>query len=245
MPVFQLPDQPPAGRLSHHPAHWFPSPEWAEADGLLAVGGDLSPQRLLAAYTAGIFPWYSEGQPPLWWSPDPRLVLYPEQFHLSRSLRKTLRRQRFAVTFDRVFAEVIHACAQQRTPTQEAPATGTWITTEMEQAYIRLHQMGHAHSVEAWSLTEEPPVLVGGLYGVALGGCFFGESMFHCVPDASKVAFALLVERLRQHGYHLIDCQMATAHLVGLGAQEIPRAHFLRQLHDALQCMPMPPGPWC
>ncbi|MBF0462338.1 MAG: leucyl/phenylalanyl-tRNA--protein transferase [Magnetococcales bacterium] len=241
MPIFQLMDQPPAATA----AHWFPSPEWAEADGLLAVGGDLSPRRLLAAYSAGIFPWYSAGQPLLWWSPDPRLVLYPEQFHLSHRLRKTLRRQRFAVTFDRVFAEVIHACAQQRQTTPDAPETGTWITTAMEQAYIQLHQMGYAHSVEAWDTTGAQPLLAGGLYGVALGGCFFGESMFHRVSDASKVALAGLVDRLRSEGCHLIDCQMTTAHLLSLGAQEIPRRQFLAQLHAALQDMPTRPGRWC
>lgn len=238
MSIFQLSNRP-----------LFPSPALAEPDGLLAVGGDLSPQRLLAAYSAGIFPWYSEGQPLLWWSPDPRLVLYPERFHLSRSVRKTLRRQRFAVTFDWAFAAVIRGCGQAR------QATGTWITAEMEHAYIQLHRLGYAHSVEVWLAVSpadglptrraEPPVLAGGLYGIALGGCFFGESMFHRYPDASKVAFAALVERLRNEAYHLIDCQMTTAHLLSFGAQEITRPHFLMQLHNALQQVPIRTGPWC
>ncbi|MEO5362465.1 MAG: leucyl/phenylalanyl-tRNA--protein transferase [Magnetococcus sp. DMHC-8] len=228
MAIFQLSDQPV-----------FPSPEWAEADGLLAVGGDLTPQRLLAAYAEGIFPWYSQGQPVLWWSPDPRLVLYPERFHLARSLRKTLRRQRFAVTFDRAFQRVIRACGQQRR------ATGTWITIEMERAYVRLHRLGYAHSVESWLVEGEQSLLVGGLYGVALGGCFFGESMFHCCPDASKVAMAALVDRVRQQGCHLIDCQMTTTHLLGLGAQEIPRRQFLLQLSRALEQVEIQPGRWC
>lgn len=226
MPVFQLPKQPV-----------FPPPALAEENGLLAVGGDLSPQRLLAAYSAGIFPWYSEGDPLLWWSPDPRLVLYPQQLHLSRSLRKTLRRHRFAVTFDQLFPEVIHTCSQQR------QATGTWITAQMEQAYIQLHQMGYAHSVEVWWLTAEQPVLAGGLYGVALGGCFFGESMFYHYPDASKIALVALVERLCAEEYSLLDCQMTTPHLLRFGAQEIPRHHFLAQLNTALM-MPIQPGSW-
>ncbi|MBF0162407.1 MAG: leucyl/phenylalanyl-tRNA--protein transferase [Magnetococcales bacterium] len=225
-------------QLSSRPV--FPSPTLAEANGLLAVGGDLSPQRLLAAYAAGIFPWYSEGQPLLWWSPDPRLVLYPERFHASRTLRKSLRRQSFSVTFDRDFPQVIGHCRRCR------QATGTWITPEMEQAYIRLHQLGYAHSVESWLVTEgEEPVLAGGLYGVALGGCFFGESMFYRHADGSKVAFAALAERLRDQGFSLIDCQMTTEHLLRLGAEEIPRAHFLQQLQHALRQFPIQPGPWC
>ncbi|MBF0401180.1 MAG: leucyl/phenylalanyl-tRNA--protein transferase [Magnetococcales bacterium] len=226
MAVFQLPKQPV-----------FPSPALAEKNGLLAVGGDLAPQRLLAAYAAGIFPWYSEGEPLLWWSPDPRLVLYPDRLHLSRSLRKTLRHQRFAVTFDRLFPEVIHACGQQRQP------AGTWITAAMERAYTELHRLGYAHSVEVWLTTGESPVLAGGLYGVALGGCFFGESMFYRYPDASKVALVALVERLRSQAFSLLDCQMATPHLLRLGAQEIPRPQFLLQLRAAL-AIPARPGPW-
>ena len=227
MPVFQLPDQP-----------GFPPVEWAEADGLLAIGGELSPPWLLEAYSTGIFPWYSAGQPLLWWSPDPRLVLYPDSFHLSRSLRKTLRRQIFNITFDCAFSQVVHACAQQR------QATGTWITREMEQAYIQLHRMGYAHSVEAWLMEQEQPILAGGLYGVSLGKCFFGESMFHRYPNASKSAFAVLMERLRNDEFHLIDCQMTTAYLMQFGAKEIPRQHFLTQLKDSLTQTPPLPQYW-
>ncbi|MBF0182802.1 MAG: leucyl/phenylalanyl-tRNA--protein transferase [Magnetococcales bacterium] len=227
MALFRLSDQP-----------FFPSPEWAEENGLLAIGGDLSPQRLLAAYANGIFPWFSEGQPLLWWSPDPRLVLYPDRFHRSRSLQKTLRRQRFTVTFDTAFAQVIHACGQ---PRGEA---GTWITPGMERAYRRLHELGYAHSVESWLLVDDKPFLAGGLYGVALGGCFFGESMFCRSRDASKVALATLVERLQRAGCRLIDCQMATDHLLGLGACTIARRDFLRQLQSVVHENLLPPGRW-
>lgn len=228
MPVFKLSDQPV-----------FPPLAWAEPDGLLGVGGSLSPSWLIAAYSAGIFPWYSEGQPLLWWSPDPRLVLRPEACHLSRSLRKTLRRQTFTVTFDCAFSQVIRACRQVR------QSTSTWITTEMVQAYVQLHQMGYAHSVESWILEEDTPVLAGGLYGIALGKCFFGESMFHRHTDASKVAFARLAERLHREGFHLIDCQMTTAHLLGFGAQEIPRAQFVAHLKEAQVQAPHPaPRRW-
>lgn len=224
MPVFQLPEQP-----------YFPSPEWADADGLLGIGGELSPQWLITAYSSGVFPWYSAGQPLLWWSPDPRLVLYPEQFYISRSLRKTLRRQQFTITFDCAFSQVIRACSQLR---QEK---GTWINAKMEQAYIQLHQMGYAHSVEAWILEEQQPMLAGGLYGVSLGKCFFGESMFHHTANASKAAFAVLVELLVKHEFHMIDCQMTTTHLLQFGAQEIPRKQFLTQLHNSLaRTSPLP-----
>lgn len=227
MPVFKLSDQP-----------HFPSPEWAEPDGLLGLGGELSPPWLIEAYASGIFPWYSEGQPLLWWSPDPRLVLYPEWFHLSRSLRKTLRRQIFTITFDCAFPQVIRACSQPR------QSKGTWITTKMEQAYIQLHKMGYAHSVEAWILEDEKPVLAGGLYGVSLGKCFFGESMFHRYSDASKAAFAALVARLRHQAFYMIDCQMTTAHLLRFGAQEIPRHQFLAQLKSSLIQTPPCPQRW-
>ncbi|MEO5341258.1 MAG: leucyl/phenylalanyl-tRNA--protein transferase [Magnetococcus sp. MYC-9] len=217
----------------------FPPPELADEDGLLAVGGDLSPQRLITAYAQGIFPWYSEGQPLLWWSPDPRLVLYPKAFHLSHSLRKTLRRQRFSVTFDRDFPQVIQGCSRR------GESQGSWITAAMQQAYIRLFQLGYAHSVESWLPTRGEPELAGGLYGVALGGCFFGESMFQRHTDASKVALAHLVERLQAEGYTLIDCQMTTTHLLSLGAQPIARRQFLAQLQQSLQQRPTQPGPWC
>ncbi len=214
----------------------FPDPALAlrEPDGLLAAGGDLSPQRLLNAYRQGIFPWYSAGQPILWWSPDPRAVLYPRDLHVSRSLRKTLRKGEYRVSFDTAFTEVIRHCAQPR-----ADGLGTWITAEMIAAYCRLHQLGHAHSVEAW----HEGVLVGGLYGVALGHVFFGESMFSRRSDASKVAFVHAVTVLRDAGYQLIDCQVASAHLSQFGATLIPRRAFIAQLDT--YCEQAPPGdPW-
>jgi len=201
----------------------FPDPSYAlqEPDGLLAVGGDLSPARLLNAYRQGIFPWYSEGQPILWWSPNPRAVLFPDAFKISRSLSKTLRKQLFHVTLDTTFSEVIDACSEPR-PDQE----GTWITADMKQAYNQLHRVGFAHSVEVW----EGDVLVGGLYGVSLGKVFFGESMFARRSDASKVGFAHLVEQLKVWGFGLIDCQVHTGHLSSLGAEDIPRETFLELL---------------
>ncbi|MGH8630888.1 MAG: leucyl/phenylalanyl-tRNA--protein transferase [Burkholderiales bacterium] len=205
-----------------------------EPNGLLAAGGDLSIQRLLEAYRGGIFPWFSEGDPILWWSPDPRMVLFPSELKISRSLARTLRRQRFRVTADHAFAEVIEACRAPR-PGQGA----TWITPEMSAAYRRLHQAGHAHSVEAW-LDDE---LAGGLYGVALGHAFFGESMFARVADASKVAFVALVRQLALWRFGLIDCQMKTPHLASLGAREIPREDFARRLASLVDYA-LVPGPW-
>ena len=187
-------------------------------NGLLCAGGDLSPQRLLAAYRRGIFPWYSEGEPILWWSPDPRMVLLPEEARLSRSLLKTLRRGQYQVRLDTAFAEVIRACGEPR-PGQD----GTWITPEMQQAYLRLHELGHAHSVETWI----DGVLAGGLYGIALGRAFYGESMFTRVRDASKIALAHLARYLERQGFAVIDCQMKTAHLASLGAREIRRGELL------------------
>ncbi len=215
----------------------FPHPESALEDpnGLLAVGGDLSPPTLLRAYRNGIFPWYEPGQPILWWSPDPRLVLYPQRLHLSRSLRKTLRRGRYRITFDQAFEAVIRACATTPRPGQP----GTWLTPEMQAAYLRLHELGHAHSAEAWQGER----LVGGLYGVALGGIFFGESMFTHASDASKAAFATLVRHLQAWGYRLIDCQVTTEHLLRLGAEEIPRRRFLAELKSALH-HPGQSSPW-
>lgn len=192
-----------------------------EPNGLLAAGGDLSPERLQAAYRHGCFPWYQDGQPLLWWSPDPRTVLYPEELHVSRSLRKRLRLCDLEVTFDRAFAEVIRGCAAPRTY-----ADGTWITTPMQDAYIKLHQLGHAHSVEVW----RDGLLVGGLYGLAMGQLFFGESMFSRTTDASKVGFVTLVERLRDWGFQLIDCQMHTQHLASFGARGISRQAFAEAL---------------
>jgi len=224
VPLFRLPRQPV-----------FPDPEAAEPDGLLAVGGDLSVLRLLAAYGAGVFPWYSEGLPILWWSPDPRLVLFPEELHVSRSLRRTLRSGRFQVRADTAFERVIRACAGQARPGQD----GTWITPEMIQAYLRLHRHGFAHSFEAW----EGEALAGGLYGVSLGAAFFGESMFADRPDASKAAFVRSVEWLAARGVELVDCQVKTAHLQRFGAREIPRREFLDRLGRALR-RPAAPGRW-
>lgn len=202
----------------------FPPVELAlrEPNGLLAIGGDLQPERLLNAYRNGIFPWYSEGQPILWWSPDPRSVLFPPELQVGRSLRKTIRQARFTVTLDEAFDQVIQQCAAACRPGQD----GTWIVTGMMDAYRTLHALGHAHSVEAWQSGR----LVGGLYGVAIGSVFFGESMFAAVSDASKVAFAHFVDTLQQWDYKLIDCQMETAHLNRFGARNIARGEFVQLL---------------
>ena len=210
----------------------FPPLEKAMRDpnGLLAAGGDLSPERLLAAYRHGCFPWYQEGQPLLWWSPDPRTVLYPEELHVSRSLAKKLRQGVFNVTFDRAFQDVIQGCAAPRDY-----ADGTWITTPMQNAYVTLHQLGVAHSVEVWQDGQ----LVGGLYGLAMGRLFFGESMFSRATDASKVGFVTLVGRLRGWDFKLIDCQMPTQHLASFGARTIPRRIFAEALAKYLD----EPGP--
>jgi len=203
----------------NRPDQSFPSTDKAlkEPDGLLAVGGCLSPQRIINAYSQGIFPWFNPESPILWWSPDPRLVLFPEKLQLSRSLKKTLRQGKFQVTFDTAFPQVIAACATSR-----KDQAGTWINQDMQSAYIKLHQQGYAHSVETW-FTDQ---LVGGLYGIALGKIFYGESMFHKKTDASKVAFASLVETLTEWGFKLIDCQVRTDHLMSLGAEEITRDEF-------------------
>ncbi len=213
----------------------FPPADHADADGLLAVGGDLRPERLLIAYRSGIFPWYGRGLPILWHSPDPRYVLDPRKIHLSRSLRKTIKRNVFDVRYDTAFEQVVDACARSPRPGQK----GTWITPEMKAAYLALHRMGYAHSVESWASGE----LRGGLYGVALGTIYFGESMFARAPDASKVALAALAERLADWGFRLIDCQMETAHLARFGAEAWPRRRFLAVLKDALQG-PSRMGPW-
>jgi leucyl/phenylalanyl-tRNA---protein transferase len=214
----------------------FPAPETAleEPNGLLAAGGDLSPQRLLAAYHSGIFPWYSEGEPILWWSPDPRMVLFPDELTVSRSLGKTLRNSSYEVRFDSAFGRVIRACAQPR-PGQ----SGTWITSAMRRAYKELHHLGYAHSVETWIDGE----LAGGLYGVALGRVFFGESMFSRRSNASKIALVALVNRLKQDDFTMIDCQVHTDHLQTLGAKSIPRAAFLRRLAELLH-YPSAQGSW-
>jgi leucyl/phenylalanyl-tRNA---protein transferase len=203
----------------YNPKQAFPPLTQAlqQPNGLLAVGGCLSSERLLAAYRRGIFPWYNDDEPILWWSPDPRLVLFPERLQVSRSLRKTLRKGRFTVTFDNAFADVLNGCAKPR-----SDDNGTWLNRDMKAAYNELHRLGHAHSVEVWLAGE----LVGGLYGVALGQVFFGESMFHSRTDASKVGFVTLVEQLIDWGYQLIDCQVHTEHLVSLGAEQISRQQF-------------------
>jgi|SRR5882672_736067 len=205
-----------------------------EPNGLLAAGGDLSPRRLLEGYRLGIFPWFSDGDPILWWSPDPRMVLFPVELKVSRSLGKVLRNRRHEVRFDSAFAEVIASCAAPR----KGPP-GTWIGGAMIDAYLELHRLGHAHSVETWI----DGGLAGGLYGVALGGVFFGESMFSRARDASKIALVALVERLKGEGGELIDCQMHTPHLEKLGAREIPRARFSRLLEELLH-YPRSPGTW-
>jgi leucyl/phenylalanyl-tRNA--protein transferase len=205
----------------------FPPLEKAlhEPNGLLAAGGDLSAERLVQAYRHGCFPWYQDGQPILWWSPDPRTVLFPAELHVSRSLRKLLRQQRYQVTFDQDFTAVIRACAGPRTY-----ADDTWITDSMQAAYITLHDRGLAHSVEVW----DNGTLVGGLYGLAMGKLFFGESMFSHADNASKVGFATLVEHLHQAGFVLIDCQMPTGHLHSLGARAISRQAFAEHLRQNL-----------
>jgi leucyl/phenylalanyl-tRNA---protein transferase len=196
-----------------------------EPNGLLAAGGDLRPERLIQAYRHGCFPWFQDGQPILWWSPDPRTVLLPDNLHVSRSLAKVMRQGRYRVTFDQAFAEVIRACAAPRSYAAE-----TWITSPMQDAYLELHQRGIAHSVEVW----RDDLLVGGLYGLAMGQLFFGESMFSRADNASKVGFVTLVEHLKDWGFVLIDCQMPTEHLLSLGAQTISRTEFAGYLNAHL-----------
>jgi len=216
VPIFQLPQE-----------IVFPDPDFAEPDGLLAVGGDLSPRRLLAAYRQGIFPWYTDNEPLLWWSPAPRLVLLPEEFHLPRRLARTIRQAKFSLSADRDFPGVIELCKETRL----GSGVETWITREMEQAYIRLHEMGYAHSIES----RIGETLVGGLYGVCLDRVFFGESMFTLVRDASKVALAALVDECRKRNIALIDCQMTTAHLLRFGAREISRDQFRNELERLIR----------
>ncbi|PLX96777.1 MAG: leucyl/phenylalanyl-tRNA--protein transferase [Desulfuromonas sp.] len=205
---------------------WFPPPGEAEEYGLLALGGDLSPQRLLLAYSLGIFPWYNQGDPILWWSPDPRCVLFPDELHVSRSLKKFLRKSEWRVSFNENFAGVIYWCRGLRAGLD---GSGTWITPEMRSAYLRLHELGFAHSVECWDGDQ----LVGGLYGVSIGRCFFGESMFSRRPNASKVVLVHLIERLREKSFVLLDCQQTTDHLLSMGAREIPRDKFQDYLRQA------------
>ncbi|MGB5623030.1 MAG: leucyl/phenylalanyl-tRNA--protein transferase [Gammaproteobacteria bacterium] len=201
---------------------WFPDTARAlgEPNGLLAAGGDLSPKRLLSAYRRGIFPWYEEGQPILWWSPDPRAVIWPRELHISRRLGRRLRGDSYAVSVDKNFAEVVAGCADR------GPGIGTWITPAMARAYLRLHRLGHAHSLEVW----QGESLVGGIYGVALGRVFFAESMFSAATDASKIALACLSRLLERHRFRIIDCQLSSAHLASLGSHEMPRLEFVEHI---------------
>ncbi|MCB0521820.1 MAG: leucyl/phenylalanyl-tRNA--protein transferase [Lewinellaceae bacterium] len=209
MPVFWLPTGTP----------FFPNPELANSDGILAVGGDLSPERLLLAYRAGIFPWFNPGDQILWWSPDPRFVLFPKKLKVSKSMRPYFNQKKFTVTYDQHFEEVMRQCQAPR----EGQPFGTWITEEMIRAYVKLYEKGYCHSVEVWQDSE----MVGGLYGLSLGKVYFGESMFSNLPNASKFGFISLVKKLQSLGFWLIDCQQETKHLESLGAEAIPRKDFL------------------
>jgi leucyl/phenylalanyl-tRNA--protein transferase len=204
----------------------FPPADEADPVGIIAVGGDLSPERLIAAYSGGIFPWYSEGEPILWWSPDPRLVLFPDEIHISGSLRRLLNRSPFEITFDRSFDAIIEACQQPRKYQGE-----TWITEEMATAFKRLHKLGYAHSLEV----RKNDKIVGGLYGVSLGKCFFAESMFHRVNNASKFGMVRFVQKLNELDFRIMDCQVSSFHLKTMGAREIPRKKFLDLLAESLQ----------
>lgn len=222
--------------LDPDPESPFPPLEQALTDpnGLLAVGGDLTPARLIKAYKHGIFPWYNPGEPILWWSPDPRCVLYPQQLKISRSLRKTLNKHAFEIRFDTAFSDVMQACAQPR-----EKQAGTWITKEMLKAYVNMHELGFGHSVECWQNNQ----LVGGLYGLAIGRVFFGESMFSQVPDASKVALVYLSQWLIRNDYALIDSQVHTPHLESMGAQLIPRTEYAKLIKTLTLNGPQP-GKW-
>jgi len=224
MPIYELPDEAV-----------FPHPSLAELDGLLAIGGDLSINRLLAAYCNGIFPWYSEGDPILWWSPNPRCVFYPPQIKVSKSLRQTLRNKAFRVSVDTVFSRVIQACAQIKRLHEDE----TWIVEDIQQAYITLHEEGYAHSVEVWNEQE----LVGGLYGVSIGAAFMGESMFHTQRDASKVALYYLCEIAQAFNFKFIDNQLPTDHLMSLGAIELSREDYIEILTEAMK-EPTRVGKW-
>ena len=224
-------------RLSRNPRDLsFPPVEHATPEGLLAIGGDLGTERLLEAYRHGIFPWYNEGQPILWWSPDPRTVLFPEHLHISRSLRRSLRPSHFRVTFDTCFETIVQNCAG---PRPQYPEGGTWITPAMVEAYRTLHEQGYAHSAETWQGER----LVGGIYGVAIGAAFFAESMFTKVDDASKVALVHLVRQLRTWDFRIIDCQQSSPHVLRLGAEEIPRRIYIEHLKKAVT-QPNSRGRW-
>ncbi|CAA6808034.1 MAG: Leucyl/phenylalanyl-tRNA--protein transferase (EC [uncultured Aureispira sp.] len=205
----------------------FPHPKYASSEGLLAAGGDLSPQRILFAYEHGIFPWYNEGEPILWWSPNPRFVLYPSEIKVSKSMRQVFRKKTFRVSFDQAFESVIEACAI----IPRAGQNGTWLTEEMKAAYINLHRLGFAHSVETW----QGDTLVGGLYGLSLGNCFFGESMFAKASNASKMALIVLAKTLEKKGFGMIDCQSETKHLGSMGAKFIDQVDFLAYLEESKQ----------
>jgi len=224
MPIFQLPDE-----------IVFPDVSFAEADGLLAIGGDLSIERLICAYSSGIFPWYSEDSPILWWSPNPRLVLLPDRFKISRSLQQKIKKGMFEVRWDTAFSQVLDGCASGERAIQE----GTWLTDEMKEAYNNLHMAGYAHSVETYFEGK----LVGGLYGVSLGSAFFGESMFFRMTDASKVAMYWLVQKAKELKIQFIDSQVETNHLISLGADRIPRKDYLILLEKALE-YPTHRGKW-
>ena len=215
MPVFQLTDK-----------IIFPPPEMAEENGLLAIGGDLSAERLLLAYSNGIFPWYSEGEPILWWSPSPRLVIFPDEFKMPKRLSRLMRQKTFSITMDSAFRQVITSCAN----VDQRREKGTWITQDMVEAYCLLHELGFAHSVEC----RQNKKLVGGLYGVSLGGIFFGESMFSSAPNSSKIALASLVKKLLEKDFDIIDCQMKTEHLIQFGAREIPGTEFQKLLAKSM-----------
>lgn len=205
---------------------FFPPVELATPEGIVAFGGDLSPERLLNAYRKGIFPWYSEDEPIIWWSPNPRLVLFPNELKISRSMKKLINRNKFKISFDKNFSGVITGCQQPR-----KNQSGTWITGEMFDSYCKLYELGFAHSVEVWNKDE----LAGGLYGVSLGKCFFGESMFSNVPNTSKIALIFLVKNLMNFDFSILDCQVYSEHICSLGAREIPRNKFIEILNEALQ----------
>ncbi|MTK11746.1 MAG: leucyl/phenylalanyl-tRNA--protein transferase [Clostridiaceae bacterium] len=213
MPIFRLSDD-----------LIFPHPSLAEEDGLLAVDGDLSPERLILAYRSGIFPWFSEDEPILWWSPDPRFILYPKDIKISHSMKKLLKKNTYKISFDTCFRDVISNCSNLR------KESGTWITNDMIEAYCKLHELGYAHSVEAWYEDK----LVGGLYGISIGKCFFGESMFSTMSNASKAAFITLCKKLGEQGYTMVDCQVYTEHLESLGAVNISREKFLELVEEGI-----------
>ncbi len=219
MPIYRLND-----------STQFPPVDHAE-EGIVAVGGDLSPERLIASYSSGIFPWFSENDPIVWWAPDPRCILLPSKIKVSKSMKQLFRKAAFKVSFDTDFQKVVQSCAIQKREGQE----GTWITNDMEKAYLKLHEMGLAHSVEVWQNKNDEEVLVGGLYGVSLGKVFFGESMFHTESNASKYGFITLVKELIKRDFKLIDCQLETPHLMSLGAELITRDKFMQLLDNCLQ----------